>query len=236
MKRLAGGKLILAAAGLVFLYGLPAAGCGAQQVMVDTGHTAENPGATGPGGSREFDLNRQFTLALGLALKAQGLDVIDVAAQGSPLSLPARTKASAKAALFVSIHHDSMQQAWLDAGRSREFSGYALFVSASKPYYARSLDCAKSISLRLQDIGEHPSLYHAVPVPGENRPLLDRQLGIHRFDELAVLRTAESPALLIEVGVLANPDQEPRLASPQFAAKAARAVAAGIRQCLPATP
>jgi len=236
MSKAAICRQLLAVASLACCYALPLARCSAQQVVVDTGHTTEKPGATGPGGSREFDLNRQFAIALGKALQAEGMDVVDVAAQGSPASLQARTKGSARAALFVSIHHDSMQQAWLDAGRSREFSGYALFVSASKPHYARSLDCAKSISLRLQDIGEHPSLYHATPIPGENRPLLDRQLGIHRFDELAVLRTAESPALLIEVGVLANPDQEPRLASPRFAGKAARAVAAGIRQCLPAAP
>ncbi|SFB83087.1 N-acetylmuramoyl-L-alanine amidase [Collimonas sp. OK412] len=236
MSKAAIRRLLLATAGLVCCYGLPLARCNAQQVVVDTGHTTENPGAAGPGGIREFDLNRQFTVALGKALQAEGLDVVDVAASGSPVSLQARTKASAKAALFVSIHHDSMQQAWLDAGRSREFSGYALFVAAGKSHYARSLDCAKSISLRLQDIGEHPSLYHATPIRGENRPLLDRQLGIHRFDDLVVLKTAESPALLIEIGVLANPDQEPRLASPQFAGKAARAVAAGIRQCLPAAP
>ncbi|HWW08416.1 N-acetylmuramoyl-L-alanine amidase [Collimonas sp.] len=229
-------KAILAVAVAIGLYNLPLASCGARQVVVDTGHTAESPGAIGPNGHREFDLNRQFTVALSKALKAQGLDVIDVAAQGSPASLQARTKASGKAALFVSIHHDSMQQAWLDAGRSREFSGYALFVSASKPYYARSLECAKSISRKLLAMGEHPSLYHATPITGENRPLLDRQLGIHRFDDLVVLKTAESPALLIEIGVLANPDQEARLASPQFATQAANAIASGIFQCLPAAP
>mgnify|MGYP003945506613 CR=1 FL=1 len=239
MKQLVRRKQVLALAGLLCLYGLPNASRGGQetrQIVVDTGHTTENPGAISPGGTREFDLNRQFTIALTKALKAEGLGVIDVAARGSPASLQARTKASGKAALFVSIHHDSMQQAWLDAGRSREFSGYALFVSGSKPHYARSLDCARSISRKLQAIGEHPSLYHATPVDGENRPLLDRRLGIHRFDNLAVLKTAESPALLIEVGVLANPDQEARLASQQFADKAANAVAHGIRQCLPAEP
>jgi N-acetylmuramoyl-L-alanine amidase len=229
-------KAMLATAALIGLYSLPLADCAAQQVLLDTGHTTENPGAIGAAGHREFDLNRQFTIALGAALKAQGLDVIDVAAQGSPASLQARTTGSGKAALFVSIHHDSMQQAWLDAGRSGEFSGYALFVSGSKPHYARSLECAKSISRKLLALGEHPSLYHAIPVAGENRPLLDRQLGIHRFDDLVVLKSAESPALLIEVGVLANPDQEARLASPQFAGQTANAIASGIRQCLPATP
>ncbi|WP_230414249.1 N-acetylmuramoyl-L-alanine amidase [Collimonas silvisoli] len=227
---------ILAVASLICLSSLQLADCGAQQVLIDTGHTTENPGAIGAAGHREFDLNRQLAVALSKALKAQGLDVVDVAAQGSPASLQARTEASGSAALFVSIHHDSMQQAWLDAGRSREFSGYAIFVSASKPQYARSLECAKSISRKLLSMGEHPSLYHATPIAGENRPLLDRSLGIHRFDDLVVLKTAESPALLIEIGVLANPDQEARLASPRFAGLAANAIAGGIRQCLPVAP
>lgn len=209
--------------------------CSAQQVVVDTGHTTEKPGAIGPAGKREFDLNRQLAIALVKALRAKGVSVTDVATAGSPASLQARAKDSSGAALFISIHHDSMQQAWLDAGRSHEFSGYALFVSASKPYYGRSLDCAKDISRNMLAIGEHPSLYHATPIPGENRPLIDRTLGIHRFDDLVVLKTAESPALLMEVGVLANPDEEARLATRQFAERAADAIASGIRQCLPAS-
>jgi N-acetylmuramoyl-L-alanine amidase len=222
------GKAALLAACLYALSAL----CCAQQLVIDTGHSNEKPGATGPTGKREFDLNRQLAVALIKALRAKGAHVTDVAAGGSPASFQARTKASNGAALFVSIHHDSMQQAWLDAGRSREFSGYALFVSASKPQYERSLACAKDISRNMLAIGEHPSLYHATPIPGENRPLIDDTLGIHRFDDLVVLKTAESPALLIEVGVLANPDEEPRLAAPQFAERAANAIASGIRQCL----
>ncbi|MEO6920672.1 MAG: N-acetylmuramoyl-L-alanine amidase [Collimonas sp.] len=221
---------------LVFLVSLysSASACAAQQVVVDTGHTTEKPGAIGHNGKREFDLNRQLTIALIKALRAKGLSVTDVAAAGSPQSLQARTQASSGAALFISIHHDSMQQAWLDAGRSREFSGYALFVSVGKPQYARSLACAKNIGRGMQAIGEHPSLYHATPIAGENRPLIDSALGIHRFDDLVVLKTAEAPALLLEVGVLANPDEEPRLAAPQFADRAANAIANGILQCLPA--
>lgn len=91
----------------LFMCGL-AAGSGAQQVVVDTGHSTEKPGATGPAGKREFDLNRQLTMALVKALRAKGLRVEDVAAAGSPPSLQARTQASSGAALFISIHHDSI--------------------------------------------------------------------------------------------------------------------------------
>jgi N-acetylmuramoyl-L-alanine amidase len=104
MKRIQPGKAALLA---VFLYGMSAL-CSAQQLVIDTGHSTEKPGATGPAGKREFDLNRQLAVALIKALRAQGAQVTDVAAAGSPLSLQARTKASSGAALFVSIHHDSI--------------------------------------------------------------------------------------------------------------------------------
>jgi N-acetylmuramoyl-L-alanine amidase len=43
-------------------------------------------------------------------------------------------------------------------------------------------------------------LHHAEPVAGESRELIDRALGIYRYDELAVLRTATMPAVLFEAG------------------------------------
>jgi N-acetylmuramoyl-L-alanine amidase len=82
--------------------------CSAQQVIVDTGHTAEKPGAIGPAGKREFYLNRQLAIALVTALRTKGVSATDVAAAGAPASLQARTKDSSGAALFISIHHDSI--------------------------------------------------------------------------------------------------------------------------------
>ena len=62
--------------------------------------------------------------------------------------------------------------------------------------------------------GEKPSLYHAEPIAGENRLALDRRLGVHRFDGLAVLKTATMPAVLVEAGVIVNPDDEARWRGP----------------------
>ena len=80
--------------------------------------------------------------------------------------------------------------------------------------------------------GREPSLYHAEPIAGENRPLLDRRLGVHRFDGLAVLKTATMPAVLVEAGVIVNPDDEARVARPDTIERMARAISDGVHACL----
>ncbi|WP_341676703.1 N-acetylmuramoyl-L-alanine amidase [Niveibacterium sp. SC-1] len=201
-------------------------------VALDAGHTPLRPGAVSPGGRIEYRFNRDLSDALAQHLQKQGVPVVRTAAEGEEIELRQRTQVAPQAELFVSIHHDSIQQAWIDAGRRKEFSGYSLFVSEKNPAYDRSLRCAKAIGARMQAAGEHPSLYHATPIAGENRPLIDAALGIHRFDDLVVLKTATMPAVLVEAGVIANPDEEVRLARPETQERLAEAIAQGIHDCL----
>ena len=97
-----------------------------------------------------------------------------------------------------------MQQKYIDAGRQREFAGFSIFVSQRNPA-TRKACAAPRRSARRWWRRAKPSLYHAEPIAGENRPLLDRRLGVHRFDGLAVLKTATMPAVLVEAGVIVNP-------------------------------
>ena len=39
-----------------------------------------------------------------------------------------------------------------------------------------------------------PTFHHAEPIKGENRELVNRDLGIYRFDDLIVLKSAATPA------------------------------------------
>ncbi len=202
-------------------------------IVVDTGHTPAHPGATGASGRVEYRYNLDLSAAVAAELGAHGEHVLRTSADGCEIALSARSARAndAHADLFVSIHHDSIQQAYLDAGRQREFHGYAIFVSERNPRYAASLRCAREIGERLRAAGETPSLYHADPIRGENRPLIDARLGIHRFDDLVVLRTARVPALLIEVGVIVNPQEEARLAQADTIRRLGAAIAAGIEAC-----
>jgi N-acetylmuramoyl-L-alanine amidase len=209
-----------------------AAASAALVIIVDTGHTRAHPGAISPSGRVEFDYNLQVTDALSVELKKAQDRVVRVAADGNEIALGDRATHTPNADLFISIHHDSIQQAWIDAGRRREFRGFSVFVSKKNPGYEKSVDCAKAIGRQMIAIGESPSLYHATPIAGENRPLIDRALGVHRFDDLVVLKTAPVPAVLVEVGVIANPDEEIRLADPATVKRQAGAIARGIAACL----
>lgn len=208
-----------------------ASSAGAAHIVVDTGHTPKRPGATGASGRVEYQYNLELTAALTQALNAAGQRVTRVSADGEEIALKERATRTPDADLFVSIHHDSMQQEWIDAGRRREFAGFSIFVSEKNPRYAQSLHCARTIGEEMLVAGEKPSLYHATPIPGENRPFIDARLSIHRFDDLVVLRTAPMPAVLIEAGVIANPDEEIRLAQPQTIKRLAAAIARGIQAC-----
>jgi N-acetylmuramoyl-L-alanine amidase len=210
---------------------LCAAPCHAAWIIVDAGHTPAHPGATGASGRVEHLYNLDLSAAVTHDLQADGERVTRTGAEDREITLEQRPNAAPDANLFVSIHHDSLQQAWIDAGRRREFKGYSIFVSMRNPHYAQSLACAQAIGERLLAAGETPSLYHATPIKGENRPLLDRRLGIHRFDDLVVLKSAPMPAVLVEAGVIANPDEETRLGDPATIAKLAQAISQGIVAC-----
>lgn len=212
---------------------LCAASCHAAWIIVDAGHTPAHPGATGASGRVEHLYNLDLSKAVTDDLQTAGERVTRTGASEREIALAERPNAEPKADFFISIHHDSIQQAWIDAGRRREFKGYAIFVSELNPHYERSLACAKAIGERLLAAGETPSLYHATPIKGENRPLIDKRLGIHRFDDLVVLKTAPMPAVLVEAGVIVNPDEEPRLADPATIAKLADAISKGVVECQP---
>lgn len=207
--------------------------CHAAWIVVDAGHTPAHPGATGASGRVEHLYNLDLSKAVADDLEAGGYRVTRVGADGHEIALAERPNTAPKADFFISIHHDSIQQAWIDAGRRRDFKGYAIFVSQLNPRYEQSLACAKAIGERLRAAGEAPSLYHATPVKGENRPLIDRRLGIHRFDDLVVLKTAPMPAVLVEAGVIANPDEEQRLQDRAVQARLADSIAKGVMDCHP---
>lgn len=211
--------------------GLAAGLAQAAHVVVDTGHTPRQPGATGASGRVEYLYNLDLSGAVAADLQALGDRVTRVSADGAEVPLGRRTRIAPGADFFISIHHDSMQQHYIDAGRQREFAGFSIFVSQLNPRYEDSLRCAKAIGEALLAAGEKPSLYHAEPIAGENRPLLDPRLGVHRYDGLAVLKTATMPAVLVEAGVIVNPDEEARLAKPETIQRLARAIADGVQAC-----
>lgn len=225
---------------VLFVACLAAAAEATPLVAVDVGHYLAEPGATSARGRPELEFNRDLAVELGRALEARGFRAQLIGANGDMTVLSRRTAAAREAALFVSVHHDSVQphylEEWEHAGEVRKFSdrfaGFSLFVSRRNPQFEQSLACASAIGARLQAAGFAPSLYHAEPIPGESKPFADRANGVHYYENLVVLHSASQPAVLLEAGVIVNRAEELALRDPATRRLIAAAAAEGVRRCL----
>jgi N-acetylmuramoyl-L-alanine amidase len=212
----------------------------AATIALDVGHYREEPGATSARGRPELEFNQELTRDIEAALQAQGHATRIIGADGEMKSLGGRPRAAQGADLFISVHHDStrekFQSTWVYEGAPQRYSdlfaGFSLFVSRENPSWRSALRCASAIGAALIKAGFKPSLYHADPVMGENRPFADKANGVHYFDHLAVLRNAPMPALLFEAGVIVNRDEEIRLRDEQVRKRIAGGVADGADACL----
>jgi len=208
------------------------------KVAIDTGHHRAAAGATSARGMSEWSFNAALAKIVTEALERQGVAAVLMNPSGDPIDLRQRPAdaAAAGATIFLSIHHDSVQDKYLstwqwqgrDLSYSDRFSGYGLFVSAKNPAFDRSRVLAEAVGDQLLGLGLAPSLHHAEPIPGENRPLLDARRGIYRYDDLIVLKYATMPALLIEAGIIVNRRDELILADDSARRRFAEAVAKGV--------
>jgi N-acetylmuramoyl-L-alanine amidase len=238
-------RRLLAAVGLVSLaFIVPTAAGGSERplIAIDVGHSLSRPGATSARGEPEFAFNRGLALVVERALREQGFRTRLIGEQGDFDKLTDRTAAaaSAGAVFFLSLHHDSVQPRYLEPWRidgrelkySDRFSGYSLFVSRSNPAAAASLACARAIGEQLRASGYVPSLHHAEPISGESRPLADASNGIYYFDDLIVLKTTATPAVLVEAGIILNRDDETKLRQTSTREKLAAAIAGALQECI----
>jgi len=228
----------------VWLCVLQCAGALAAPVTVDVGHNLQEPGATSARGRGEFEFNRDLAREIGGALTKRGHAPVVSGDDGNAAQPPARRVKGVNTALLLSVHHDSVQEflltPWEFEGRkqrySDRFSGFSLFVSRDNPRVGESLKCASAIGAALRGAGFTPSLYHADRQYGENRPFADKDNGVHYFDNLAIVRRSQVPAVLFEAGVIVNRDEELRMRDPAVRAKIANAVADGVTACLGGKP
>jgi len=218
-----------------------AAACDRDRLVValDIGHTPSSPGATSARGRPEHAFNVDLARRVLAHMHAAGLDKAALIAEPSAeLDLWDRPRRAAAlgAHVLLSIHHDSVQPRYLEHGTlegrparfSRHAAGYSLFVSGKNLFFEQSLAVAQAIGRGMDAWGLPPTLHHAEPIAGENRPLLDRDLGIYDFADLVVLKAAAMPAVLIEAGVIVHPEEETRLRDPFHQDILADAITRGV--------
>ncbi|WP_342735874.1 N-acetylmuramoyl-L-alanine amidase [Bradyrhizobium sp. B117] len=211
------------------------------RIVVDVGHTPDAYGALSARNDPEFGFNFVLAKLITARLKSEGfvgtrLLVTDGKARPSLFKRVSAANDS-RTDLFLSIHHDSVPDKLLETWEfdgaksyfSDRFSGHSLFVSQQNPHFATSLLLARMIGRQLKEQGLHYASQYTLPVMGRyRRQLLDKDVGVYRYDGLIVLSRTRSAAVLLEAGSIINRDEEMELNSSERQEMIARAVAAGV--------
>lgn len=214
------------------------------RILIDVGHTPEDPGAISAHGNPEYGYN----LALANVVMARLVDAgfrqtALLLAKGRGYGqLKQRAAIANRAApdLLLSIHHDSTRERyikrWEFAGVERNysdtFSGHSLFVSLKNRAYRQSVAFAKLLGRELASAGLRYTPQHAEDIPTARKPLIDAELGVYRYDNLVVLKDVRVPAVLFEAGLIINRKDELVLASPERRSLLAKAIAnAAVEYC-----
>ncbi|MGH7589661.1 MAG: N-acetylmuramoyl-L-alanine amidase family protein [Gemmatimonadota bacterium] len=172
------------------------------RVVVDPGHSPD-PGAIGPTGLTEADANLEVSLELARILEDRGAQVVLTrATPDSGLGLYERTHLAAEADgdLFVSIHNNALP----DGVNPFRHNGTSVLW-----YHPQSEPLARAIQaelLRRTGLPDHGVWYQ----------------------NLAVTRMTEMPAVLVEAAFMMIPGQEALLRTPAYRRAIAEGVAAGI--------
>ena len=213
------------------------------RLILVVGHTSESPGADSARNEVEFGFNLHLATLVVARLKSDGFSaarLLTTEGKARP-SLFKRVGVAndARADLFLSIHHDSvpskLMEEWEFEGAkshfSDRFSGYSLFVSKQNPHFATSLLVARLIGKQLKASGLHYATQYTMPLMGRyRRDLLDKDVGVYRYDGLIVLSRTKSAAVLLEAGSIINRDEEMQMRSPERQEMIVAAVAAAMKQ------
>jgi N-acetylmuramoyl-L-alanine amidase len=212
------------------------------KIILDVGHTSESQGATSARNDVEFGFNLHLARLIGERLKSAGFVatrvlVTEGKARASLLKRVG-TANDAHADFFLSIHHDSvpdkMLEEWeFEGARSHfsdRFSGHSLFVSERNPRFGASLAFARVLGRELKEKGLQYATQYSLPLMGRYRhPLLDKDVGVYRYDGLVVLSQTNSAAVLLEAGSIINRDEEMAMNSPERQELIASAVTTAMR-------
>lgn len=184
------------------------------KIVIDPGHgispESPDPGAIGPTGVQEKDVNLAISQKLATLLRNAGADVyLTRNGETTPYNLAGRAYYANDlgADLFLSIH--------ANASLSPNTSGTSTYFYAPP---GTDLGQQREERQRL-----------ATAIQGALVAAIDRKnLGVLEAN-FSVLRNTAMPSVLVETAFISNPTEEKLLADPAFQAKAAEGIFNGIR-------
>jgi N-acetylmuramoyl-L-alanine amidase len=196
------------------------------RIVLDVGHTAKSEGATSARNVAEFAFNLRLARQIEEKLKAEGFaETRLLVTEGKARPSLVRRVAAAndlRADLFLSIHHDSVPNKFLEnwefegkkSHYSDRFSGYSVFVSRGNPDFGTSLAFAELVAREMKAQGLRYAEQYSQAIMGRyQHPLLNKETGVYSYDQLVVLRSTRMPAVLLEAGSIINRDEELKMDS-----------------------
>jgi len=213
------------------------------RIVLDVGHTAESEGAISARNVSEFVFNLRLAKRIEEKLKAEGFAQTKLLlTEGKARRSLVKRVAAANnlpADLLLSIHHDSVPNKFLEdwefEGKkshfSDRFSGYSVFVSRNNPDFKKSLSFAELIGKEMKAQGLDYAKQYTQAIMGRyQRPLLNKETGVYRYDELIVLRKTQMAAVLLEAGSIINRDEELKMRSPERLDIVSSGVTAAVKE------
>ena len=216
-------------------------------IALDPGHGGEDPGAIGPGGTKEKDVVLQIAHRLKKLIDAQPNMRAYLTRDKDffvPLGVRVQKARRVQADLFISIHAD----AWIKPS-ARGSSVYALSqngaTSTAANWLAKKENEAdlvgginigshnKQVAQVLLDLSTAAQINDSVKV---GTGVLSKIGQINRLHKpkveragFAVLKAPDIPSILIETAFISNPQEEKLLRSPAHQNKLAQAMLSGIQ-------
>lgn len=224
-------------------------------VALDPGHGGEDPGAVGRGGLKEKDVVLSVALQLRDRLNAQpGMRAFLTRDADYFVPLAERVKKARRvqADLFVSIHADAFI-----TPAARGASVFALSQGAATSTAARwiankenAADVVGGVNVKagndvnvlrtLLDMSTTAQIKDSLRVGHEVLGQLDRVGRLHkpRVEQagFAVLKAPDIPSILVETAFISNPDEEAKLADPEYRKQLVEALTTGIKRYFAKNP
>ena len=223
-------------------------------VALDPGHGGEDPGAIGPGGTREKDVVLQIAQRLRDRINQQ-LNMRAYLTRDSdffvPLHIRVQKARKVQADLFISIHADAFF-----TDRPQGASVFALSEKGASSSAARwmadkenSADLVGGLNVKAKDEQVQKALLDMSTTAQINDSL---KLGSAMLGEIgsvgklhkprveqagfAVLKAPDIPSVLVETAFISNPDEEAKLRSEDYQVQLADALMRGIRRYFARNP
>jgi N-acetylmuramoyl-L-alanine amidase len=223
-------------------------------VALDPGHGGEDPGAVGPGGTREKDVVLQIAHRLRDRINQQPNMRAYLTRDADffvPLHVRVQKARRVQADLFISIHADAFFTA-----RPQGASVFALSEKGASSSAARwiadkenSADLVGGINVKAKDAQVQKALLDMSTTAQINDSL---KLGSAMLGEIgnvgklhkpkveqagfAVLKAPDIPSVLVETAFISNPDEEARLRSEAYQIQLADALMRGITRYFARNP